>query len=72
MLLEDSLRGVSVVRGLDGPIVDVGSGGGAPGMFNIPEIGNLGAKRKLLLREVRAVGEDLRVSALVENGDRIV
>ena len=32
MLLEDSLRGVGVVRGLDGPIVDVGSGGGAPGI----------------------------------------
>jgi 16S rRNA (guanine527-N7)-methyltransferase len=32
MLLEDSLRGAGVVRGLDGPIVDVGSGGGAPGI----------------------------------------
>jgi 16S rRNA (guanine527-N7)-methyltransferase len=32
MLLEDSLRGVEVVRELDGPIVDVGSGGGAPGV----------------------------------------
>ena len=32
MLLEDSLRGVSVVRELEGPIVDVGSGGGAPGI----------------------------------------
>ena len=32
MLLEDSLRGVEVVRALDGPIVDVGSGGGAPGI----------------------------------------
>ena len=32
MLLEDSLRGVDVVGGLDGPIVDVGSGGGAPGI----------------------------------------
>ena len=32
MLLEDSLRGVGVVRELDGPIVDVGSGGGAPGI----------------------------------------
>jgi 16S rRNA (guanine527-N7)-methyltransferase len=31
-LLEDSLRGVDVVRGLDGPIVDVGSGGGVPGI----------------------------------------
>jgi 16S rRNA (guanine527-N7)-methyltransferase len=31
-LLEDSLRGVGVVRGLDGSIVDVGSGGGFPGI----------------------------------------
>lgn len=32
MLLEDSLRGVEVVSQYDGPIVDVGSGGGAPGI----------------------------------------
>jgi 16S rRNA (guanine527-N7)-methyltransferase len=32
MLLEDSLRGVGVVREFSGPIVDVGSGGGAPGI----------------------------------------
>jgi 16S rRNA (guanine527-N7)-methyltransferase len=32
MLLDDSLRGVEVVRELAGPIVDVGSGGGAPGI----------------------------------------
>jgi 16S rRNA (guanine527-N7)-methyltransferase len=32
MLLEDSLRGVDVVTDFDGPIVDVGSGGGAPGI----------------------------------------
>jgi 16S rRNA (guanine527-N7)-methyltransferase len=32
MLLEDSLRGIDIVRELDGPIVDVGSGGGAPGI----------------------------------------
>jgi 16S rRNA (guanine527-N7)-methyltransferase len=31
-LLEDSLRGVEIVRSLAGPIVDVGSGGGAPGI----------------------------------------
>jgi 16S rRNA (guanine527-N7)-methyltransferase len=31
-LLEDSLRGVDVVRRLEGPIVDVGSGGGVPGI----------------------------------------
>ena len=32
MLLEDSLRGVPVVEQFEGPIVDVGSGGGAPGI----------------------------------------
>ncbi|MBV8396640.1 MAG: class I SAM-dependent methyltransferase [Actinobacteria bacterium] len=32
MLLEDSLRGVELVRGIEGPVVDVGSGGGAPGI----------------------------------------
>lgn len=32
MLLDDSLRGVDVVSRFDGPIVDVGSGGGVPGI----------------------------------------
>jgi 16S rRNA (guanine527-N7)-methyltransferase len=32
VLLEDSLRGVAVVKELAGPIVDVGSGGGVPGI----------------------------------------
>jgi 16S rRNA (guanine527-N7)-methyltransferase len=32
MLLEDSLRAVDLVRAHAGPIVDVGSGGGAPGI----------------------------------------
>lgn len=32
MLLDDSLRAVEVIRGFEGPIVDVGSGGGAPGI----------------------------------------
>jgi 16S rRNA (guanine527-N7)-methyltransferase len=31
-LLEDSLRAVEVVRAYEGPIVDVGSGGGPPGI----------------------------------------
>jgi 16S rRNA (guanine527-N7)-methyltransferase len=31
-LLDDSLRGVDVVSSFEGPIVDVGSGGGAPGI----------------------------------------
>ena len=32
MLLDDSLRGVDLVAQFDGTIVDVGSGGGAPGI----------------------------------------
>jgi 16S rRNA (guanine527-N7)-methyltransferase len=32
VLLDDSLRAVELVRGIAGPIVDVGSGGGAPGI----------------------------------------
>src|SRR2546423_324942 len=32
MLLEDALRATDVVRALEGPIVDVGSGGGSPGI----------------------------------------
>ena len=32
MLLEDSWRAIDLVRAHDGPIVDVGSGGGAPGL----------------------------------------
>jgi 16S rRNA (guanine527-N7)-methyltransferase len=31
-LLDDALRGVGVVRSFHGPIVDVGSGGGTPGI----------------------------------------
>ncbi len=32
MLLDDALRALELVRGFDGPIVDVGSGGGSPGI----------------------------------------
>ena len=32
MLLDDALRATEVVRSLGGPIVDVGSGGGSPGV----------------------------------------
>jgi 16S rRNA (guanine527-N7)-methyltransferase len=32
VLVEDSLRGVPLVERFDGPVVDVGSGGGAPGI----------------------------------------
>jgi 16S rRNA (guanine527-N7)-methyltransferase len=39
-LLEDSLRGADLIASFDGPIVDVGSGGGVPGIplaFALPE-----------------------------------
>lgn len=32
MLLDDALRGAPLVAALDGPVVDVGSGGGSPGI----------------------------------------
>ncbi|HVA30448.1 MAG TPA: RsmG family class I SAM-dependent methyltransferase [Gaiellaceae bacterium] len=32
VLLDDALRAVELVRGFDGPIIDVGSGGGSPGI----------------------------------------
>jgi len=32
MLVEDALRGAELVAGFEGPIVDVGSGGGSPGI----------------------------------------
>jgi 16S rRNA (guanine527-N7)-methyltransferase len=40
VLLEDSLRAVELICGTEGPIVDVGSGGGAPGIpiaVSLPE-----------------------------------
>jgi len=40
VLLEDSLRALELVRASTGPIVDVGSGGGAPGLplaYALPE-----------------------------------
>jgi 16S rRNA (guanine527-N7)-methyltransferase len=38
MLVEDARRGVEVVRGFDGPIVDVGSGNGSPGLVLAAEL----------------------------------
>jgi len=32
VLLDDALRGLELVRSFDGPLVDVGSGGGTPGI----------------------------------------
>jgi 16S rRNA (guanine527-N7)-methyltransferase len=40
MLVDDALRGVEVVRAFEGPLVDVGSGNGSPGIplaTNLPE-----------------------------------
>jgi 16S rRNA (guanine527-N7)-methyltransferase len=49
-LLDDSLRGVGVVSEFDGPIVDVGSGGGAPG---IPLAASLPDRQVTLLEATR-------------------
>src|SRR4029079_2709537 len=46
-LLDDALRGVEIVEEFEGPLVDVGSGGGAPG---IPLAASL-PKREVTLLE---------------------
>jgi len=38
MLVEDARRGVEVVRAFDGPIVDLGSGNGSPGLVLAAEL----------------------------------
>jgi 16S rRNA (guanine527-N7)-methyltransferase len=55
--LEDSLRGVDVVREFEGPIVDVGSGGGAPG---IPLAAALPERAVTLLEAERRKADFLR------------
>jgi 16S rRNA (guanine527-N7)-methyltransferase len=50
VLVEDSLRAAHVVRRFDGPIVDVGSGGGVPG---IPLAVELPAREVTLLESSR-------------------
>jgi 16S rRNA (guanine527-N7)-methyltransferase len=57
MLLEDSLRGAEIVGELEGPIVDVGSGGGAPG---IPLAAALPDHKVTLLEAERRKVEFLR------------
>jgi 16S rRNA (guanine527-N7)-methyltransferase len=49
-LLEDSLRAVELVRGCGGAVVDVGSGGGAPG---IPLAASLPEREVVLLESQR-------------------
>ena len=50
MLVEDAFRGVEPVRELDGPIVDVGSGNGSPG---IPLAASLPEREVTLLESSR-------------------
>ena len=57
VLLDDSLRGVEVARELEGPIVDVGSGGGAPG---IPLAAALPDRQVTLLEAEERKAEFLR------------
>ena len=50
MLLDDALRGLELIADLPGPIVDVGSGGGTPG---IPLAASLPDRRVTLLEAER-------------------
>ena len=57
MLVEDALRGAEVAQGFDGPIVDVGSGNGSPGLVlasNLPA------------REVTLLDSNKRKAAFLE------
>jgi 16S rRNA (guanine527-N7)-methyltransferase len=56
MLLEDALRGAEVVAALEGPIVDVGSGNGSPG---IPIAAKLPEREVTLLESNRRKAEFL-------------
>jgi 16S rRNA (guanine527-N7)-methyltransferase len=60
VLLDDSLRAIELLRSLDGPIIDVGSGGGAPG---IPIAATLPDREVTLLEANRRKCEFLRVWA---------
>jgi 16S rRNA (guanine527-N7)-methyltransferase len=55
-LLEDSLRGVEIVQQFEGAIVDVGSGGGIPG---IPLAASLPERQMTLLEATRKKAEFL-------------
>jgi 16S rRNA (guanine527-N7)-methyltransferase len=57
VLLDDALRGVELVSGWDGPIIDVGSGGGTPG---IPLAASFPGREVTLLEAERRKCEFLR------------
>jgi 16S rRNA (guanine527-N7)-methyltransferase len=59
-LLDDSLRGAPVVEQFDGPIVDVGSGGGVPG---IPLASVLPGREVTLLEATRRKADFLELWA---------
>lgn len=56
-LLDDALRAAPLVRAVDGPVVDVGSGGGSPG---IPLAATMPDRRFTLLEAERRKCEFLR------------
>jgi 16S rRNA (guanine527-N7)-methyltransferase len=60
-LLDDSLRGAELVAGYDGDVVDVGSGGGAPG---IPLAAALPERQVVLLESQRRKCEFLERAAV--------
>jgi 16S rRNA (guanine527-N7)-methyltransferase len=57
VLLDDAVRGVELVRAWDGPVVDVGSGGGTPG---IPIAASLPERDVTLLEAERRKCDFLR------------
>ena len=57
VLLDDALAGLELVRGVEGPIVDVGSGGGTPG---IPLAASLPDREVTLVEAERRKTEFLR------------
>jgi 16S rRNA (guanine(527)-N(7))-methyltransferase RsmG len=57
VLLDDALRGLELVRSLEGPLVDVGSGGGTPG---IPLAASLPDREVTLVESQRRKCEFLR------------
>jgi len=69
MLVEDALRGVEVVRGLEGPIVDVGSGNGSRG---IPLAASLPEREVTLLEANRRKAEFLERAAADFGNVRVV
>jgi 16S rRNA (guanine527-N7)-methyltransferase len=60
VLLDDALRGAEVVRDFEGPVVDVGSGGGSPG---IPLAAALPDREVVLLEARRRKCDFLREAA---------